>query len=120
MEPCGKGQVLEKELAATKSRVDKVEIEIHGIREELKVKSIADAKIQQILETMQGTIQLVQTDTREIRTEMMKLILKAIEQNNEQTTYEKTFYRKLIITTVSVLITIVLAIFGINKLFIFN
>lgn len=119
MEPCGKGQVLEKELEATKSRVDKVEIEIHGIREELKIKSISDAKIQQILETMQGTIQLVQTDTREIRNEMMKLILKAMEQNQHDDKAEKAFYRKLIITAGSVLITIVLAAFGISQLITF-
>lgn len=109
-------EVLRSEIEATKERVEKVEIALDEIRTELRDKSIADARIQQILETMQGTIQLVQTDTREIRNEMMKLILKAIEQNQKDDTAEKAFYRKLIVTTVSVLITITLAAFGISKL----
>lgn len=111
--------VLKKDLEATKERVKKVEMTLGDIQEELKAKSISDAKIQQILETMQGTIQLVQTDTREIRNEMMKLILKAIEQNNQDDKQEKAFYRKLIITAGSVLITIVLAAFGISQLITF-
>lgn len=107
--------VLRQDLETTKERVAKLETSMEEIRAELKQKSISDARIEQILETLQTQIQIVQTDTREIRNEMMKLVMKIVEDSQKDDNEEKLFYRKLIIGSVTIFATIVLAAFGISR-----
>lgn len=109
-------EVLAKEVQDHKERLEKLEEALDEIRADLKQKSINDARIEEILKVVQQNITIVQTDTKDIKAEMMKLVYKAIEQNQTNNQDEKSFYRKLIITCISVIVSIILSALGISKL----
>ncbi len=106
----------ERDYENLEERLSKVENSVEEIRVELKEKSVQDAKMEKMMETVQSTILLVQSDTKEIRNEMMKLVMTALDKSTEDGNAEKVFYRKLIIGSVTILGTIVLAAFGITKI----
>lgn len=109
-------EALQRDLESTKERVARIEEKVDSISNELKEKSVSDARIEQSLQIMQNSIQIMQNDMKEIREKMMDLLLKALDQNSNNTQDEKAFYRKLIISCVTVLVTILLSILGISKI----
>lgn len=119
-------------------RVDKLEEAIQDIRKELKQKAVTDARIEESIKLMSDTLKIVQTDTSELRSELLSLVTTTLERTREdlatflsvsQSSEEKTkefyrtneqkdkdFYRKLITSCIAVFITIVLAFFGLKAI----
>lgn len=64
-------------------RLRKVEEAIIEIREELKTRAISDARMEKTIDMMLQTLQTVQSDTKELRTDLLALVGKTLEKTQE-------------------------------------
>jgi histidinol-phosphate/aromatic aminotransferase/cobyric acid decarboxylase-like protein len=64
-------------------RVTQLEEAINEIRQELKTRAISDARMEKTIDMMMQTLTHVQSDTKELRTDLLGLVAKTLEKTQE-------------------------------------
>ena len=116
------------------NRVETLESQVKGIKDNLKEREVGEARIERTLEMVTQTLFSLQNDTKELRKELLSLVSTTLKKSQDDisnfikmadkgsqvdkysTEKEKAFYRKIIIACISIGGTIVLVSFGIKQL----